>query len=61
VAQHVSNQELIVEAALGCDKDMAFQAVFDDPTNRLPLDESWTMFNRMLKASRAFLPGWKIE
>ena len=61
VAQHVSNQELIVEAALTCDKDMAFQAVFDDPTNRLPLDEAWTMFNRMLKASHAFLPGWRIE
>ena len=60
-AQHVSNQELIVEAALTCNKDMAFQAVFDDPTNRLPVDESWTMFNRMLKASRSFLPGWRIE
>ena len=58
-ALHVSNQELIVEAALTCDRELAFQAVYNDPTNRLPLDESWKMFNRMLDASRLFLPGWK--
>lgn len=57
LARHVSNQELIVEAALSGDKDMAFEAVYNDPTNRLPLDESWAMFNRMLEASRAFLPA----
>lgn len=58
LARHVSNQELIVEAALTCDRELAFQAVYNDPTNRLPLDESWTMFKRMLDASRPFLPGW---
>jgi alpha-galactosidase len=60
VARHVSNQELIVEAALTRDKDLAFQAVFSDPANRLAIDECWEMFNRMLQASRAFLPGWTI-
>ncbi len=58
MARHVSNQELIVEAALTRDKDLAFQAVFNDPTNRLAIDECWEMFNEMLQASRAFLPGW---
>ncbi len=58
VARHVSNQELIVEAALTRDKDLAFQAVFNDPTNRLPIDETWEMFNRMLEASHEFLPDW---
>jgi len=61
VARHVSNQEDTVEAALTCDKDLAFQAVYNDPTNRLPLDESWTMFNQMLSASKPFLPGWQID
>ncbi len=61
IARHVSNQELIVEAALACDKELAFQAVFNDPTNCLPIDESWAMFEAMLRASREFLPGWKIE
>ncbi len=60
IARHVSNQELIVEAALTRDKELAFQAVFNDPANRLPLDETWVMFNQMLQASRAFLPGWDI-
>jgi galacturan 1,4-alpha-galacturonidase len=60
VARHVSNQEMIVEAALTHDKELAFQAVFNDPANRLPVDESWKMFNEMLSASREFLPGWNI-
>ena len=61
VARHVSNQEMIVDAALARDKDLAFQAVLNDPTNRLPPDEAWEMFNEMLYASREFLPGWEIE
>lgn len=60
IARHVSNQELIVEAALARDKDMAFEAVYNDPTNRLPIDESWEMFNRMLRASREYLPAWQL-
>ncbi len=58
IARHVANQELIVEASLARDRDLAFQAVLGDPTNRLPLDEAWTMFLEMLEASREFLPGW---
>jgi alpha-galactosidase len=60
VARHVSNQELIVEAALARDPDLAFQAVFNDPANTLPIDSCWEMFNRMLLASRDFLPGWRL-
>ena len=58
IRRHVANQEMIVQAALDCDKELAFQAVFADPTNRLPLDESWEMFNEMVRASREFIPGW---
>ncbi len=60
VARHVSNQEMIVEAALTCDKDLAFQAILADPSNRLPLDEAWQMFEEMLQASREYLPGWQL-
>jgi alpha-galactosidase len=60
IARHVSNQEMIVEAALTRDKEMAFQAVFNDPANRLPADETWEMLNQMLQASREFLPGWAL-
>ena len=61
IARHVSNQEMIIEAALTRDKELAFQAVFNDPTNSLPLDAAWEMFNLMLQASREFLPGWEMD
>jgi len=59
VSQHITHQHLIVEAALTRDKELAFQAVFNDPASQLPVDEAWEMFNRMLQAGRDFLPGWK--
>lgn len=60
IARHVTNQELIIEAALQRDQDLAFQAVFNDPANGLPLDEAWEMFNQLLQVGREFLPGWSI-
>ena len=60
VSAHVNNQEMIVQAALTADKDLAFQAVMNDPTTTAPIDDAWAMFNEMLVASRAYLPGWKI-
>jgi alpha-galactosidase len=61
IAQHSANQELIVEAALTQDKELAFQAVFNDPSSHLPIDAAWEMFNRMLQASREYLAGWKFN
>jgi alpha-galactosidase len=56
IQQHSANQELIIEAVLTGDKDLAFQAIYNDPTNFLTLDQTWEMFNAMLHASREFLP-----
>jgi alpha-galactosidase len=61
IAPHVNNQEMIVEAALNTDKTLAFQAIFNDPTVNLPIDDAWDMFNDMLAASQAYLPGWEID
>jgi alpha-galactosidase len=61
IAQHIANQELIVEAALSRDKRLAFQAVFNDPSSHLPIDAAWEMFNHLLQASRNDLPGWNLE
>jgi alpha-galactosidase len=61
VARHVANQEMIVAAALTRDRDLAFQAIYADPTNRLALDDTWKMYNEMLYASREWLPGWKLS
>ena len=61
IAHHVANQELIVEAALSRNKDLAFQALCADPASALPIDEAWSMFNEMLVPSREWLPGWEVE
>ncbi|MEW6403043.1 MAG: alpha-glucosidase/alpha-galactosidase [Chloroflexota bacterium] len=60
VAQHVAHQEMIIEAALTSNTDLAFQAFYSDPTNHLALDDSWQFFNRMLEANRAYLPALAV-
>ncbi len=60
VARTVSNQEMIVEAALATDKHLAFQAILNDPLMTLTTDKAWKMFNEMLKATKAMLGGWRI-
>ncbi len=59
VAQHSTNQELIIEAALSQNKELAFQAVYLDPASHLTIDGAWKMYNQMLEASRSCLPGWE--
>ena len=46
---------MIVEAALTRDKNLAFQAILNDPLTSLPTDAAWKMFNEMLRATKAFL------
>jgi alpha-galactosidase len=52
INQHSANQELIIEAALTGNTDLAFQAFFNDPSNHLPLDDSWELFNKMLRITK---------
>ena len=47
VARHIADQEMIIEAALARDEDLAFQAVFNDPTTGLPIDQAWKMFKEI--------------
>ena len=61
VLRTVSNQELIIEAALTKNKKLAFQAFLNDPLMSLPTDRAWQMFNQMLNATRSCLKGWKIQ
>ena len=61
ISGHVSNQELIVEAALTRNKNLAFQAVYNDPVTDLTVDEAWDMFSEMLHATREYLPGWNVD
>lgn len=50
IQQHSANQELIIESALTGNQDLAFQAIYNDPTNSLTLDQTWEMFNEMMNA-----------
>lgn len=52
INRHIANQEMIVEAALTKNMDLAFQAFYNDPTNHLPIDASWELFTRMLQVNR---------
>lgn len=54
---HCANQELIIEAALADDHDLAFQAFQNDPTNHLSIDIAWEFFNKMLQVTREYLPS----
>lgn len=60
IALHSTNQDLIIRAALERNKELAFQAIFNDPSSNLPIDVAWEMYNRMLRASHATLPGWQL-
>jgi alpha-galactosidase/6-phospho-beta-glucosidase family protein len=57
INQHSANQELIIEAGLTGNTDLAFQAFFNDPSNHLPLDDSWELFKKMLQLNREYLPA----
>jgi alpha-galactosidase len=57
ITQHAANQEMIIEAALTEDNNLAFQALYNDPANHLPLDDCLELFNRMLEANREYLPA----
>jgi len=54
INQHSANQELIIEAALAGNTDLAFQAFFNDPSNHLPIDTAWELFNKMLQITMSF-------
>lgn len=57
INRHIANQELIVEAALTKNMDLAFQAFLNDPTNDLSIDMAWELFDKMLQANRRYLPS----
>jgi galacturan 1,4-alpha-galacturonidase len=60
IARHAANQELIIDAALNHEPELAFQAMYLDPANRLDVDDTWKMFHRLAAINRDFLPDWKL-
>jgi alpha-galactosidase/6-phospho-beta-glucosidase family protein len=55
INQHSANQELIIEAALTGNTSLAFQAFFNDPSNHLPLDDLWELFNKLLQVNKEYM------
>lgn len=61
VLRHVSNQETILQAALSCDKEAALAAFLNDPlVHSLEPARAAELFDRMLKETAAYLPGWEL-
>ncbi len=60
VRRIVDVQQMTLAAGIQKDKDMAFQALLNDPLCRIPVDRAWTMFNELLQANKAMLPGWDL-
>jgi alpha-galactosidase len=55
LGQHIDNQELIVEAALWGDRELAFQALFNDPLVR-DIGAARAIFDELLEAHERYLP-----
>ena len=58
VRRVVDVQQMTLQAAIDHDVDLAFQALLHDPLCRISVDRAWQMFNELLEANRAMLPGW---
>jgi alpha-galactosidase/6-phospho-beta-glucosidase family protein len=56
----VDVQQLTLQAALGMDTDLGFQAMLADPLVSIPMDDAWKMYVKMLRHTREYLPGWQI-
>ena len=60
VRRVIDQQQLILEASMNKDIDMAFQGLLSDALIRMPTDRAWQMFGELNRANRAMLRGWKI-
>ena len=61
VEHHINIQGMLVQAGLEKDVDLAFRAFMAEPACAcLAEDDGWALFRQMLRATRKFLPGWKL-
>ena len=51
----VANQQMLVEAVMKRDLDLAFEAFINDPQNTLDMPTSRKLFDEMLNNTRAYL------
>ncbi len=60
VTRHILNQETILKAGIARDKSLAFQAFLNDPLVAIEPIQAEELFERMLKNTAAYLPGWSV-
>lgn len=56
LAPHIQNHEDILNAALTCDRDLAFKAFMNDPLMTINETDGKTLFNEMLENTKNYLP-----
>ena len=62
VSRHVVNQELIVGAGMAGDRDVAFNALINDPVcSHLTVPRIREMGERLLKANKRYLPQFRLR
>ncbi|MFZ5967784.1 MAG: alpha-glucosidase/alpha-galactosidase [Bacillota bacterium] len=57
---HIFNQEIILEAAMERNKQLAFQAFLNDPAVSTDYDNAQKLFDEMLYNTKKYLVGWDI-
>lgn len=60
INRHILNQETVLKAALNKDKELAFRAFVNEPLVTIDRDKARELFERMLKNTKEYLPGWNI-
>lgn len=60
IAPVVAEQEMVVEAAINRDLNLAFEAFCQDAHVQLPLNDARALFNEMVQNTKEYLPGYKI-
>jgi alpha-galactosidase len=53
-------QCMTLEASLEKDRELAFQALLNDPLVNIPTDKARKMFSEMLSYQKSMMTGWKI-
>lgn len=57
ITPHVQNQEDILEAALTCNRDLAFKAFMNDPLMTISESDGKILFDEMLENTKKYLPN----
>jgi alpha-galactosidase len=60
IARIVGEQEMVVEAALTRDLDLAFQAFTNDPLVTISPDRAKALFDEMIQNTKAYLNEYSV-